>query len=413
MSAIELLDSLDGILAGAVDAFRYTMVMGFAYMGPTFELVKFCEEEMGSDGPQLMATLLQGFDNATAAAGAGLSGLADVAAGLPEVAKALREGRYEGLDSLQGGTEFVAHLGAYLDEYGWRAESWGLPHLPTWSEDPRTPLTLIGRYLSDANSTPAAAIERSRQQREAATQEAESRLSGAKLAEFKSRLAACESHVPISEGGAHWQLTIIGSLRVPFLALGRKLMATGVLNEPNDVFFLSVEELKGASRHPDRALHALVRSRTADLQRQERMTPPPFVGTPPEGEPPPEMQTLLTKFFGLGVIPSTDEKVINGNGASRGVVRGRARIIRELSETDRLQPGEILVCPATAPPWTPLFAIAAAIVTDTGGILSHSAICAREYGIPCVVGTQVGTRQIPDGAMITVDGAEGTVRIEN
>jgi len=100
-------------------------------------------------------------------------------------------------------------------------------------------------------------------------------------------------------------------------------------------------------------------------------------------------------------------------GASRGTVRARARVIRDLSEADRLQSGEVLVCETTSAPWTPLFAIAGAVVTDSGGILSHSAICAREYGIPCVVGTSVGTRQIADGAMITVDGVAGTVEIQS
>jgi pyruvate,water dikinase len=94
------------------------------------------------------------------------------------------------------------------------------------------------------------------------------------------------------------------------------------------------------------------------------------------------------------------------------VVRGRARIIESLGEADRLQAGEVLVCTTTAPPWTPLFAIAAAVVTDTGGVLSHSAICAREYAIPCVVATQVATKLIPDGAMVTVDGIQGVVTIE-
>jgi pyruvate,water dikinase len=84
----------------------------------------------------------------------------------------------------------------------------------------------------------------------------------------------------------------------------------------------------------------------------------------------------------------------------------------DLTEADKLQSGEVLVCPSTAPPWTPLFAIACAVVTDSGGVLSHSAIAAREYGIPAVVGTMVGTHRIPDGATVTVDGAQGIVRIE-
>lgn len=94
-------------------------------------------------------------------------------------------------------------------------------------------------------------------------------------------------------------------------------------------------------------------------------------------------------------------------------MRGRACVLKDLSDSDRLQKGEILVCVTTAPPWTPLFAVAAGVVTDSGGILSHSAICAREYAIPCVVATQIGTSVIKDGAMIVVDGTKGTVDIES
>jgi pyruvate,water dikinase len=142
------------------------------------------------------------------------------------------------------------------------------------------------------------------------------------------------------------------------------------------------------------------------------MTPPPFLGAPLDIEHvPPEMRALVYLFFGAGA-PQVEGREIKGQPASRGVVRGRARIIESLAQADRLQAGEVLVCGTTAPPWTPLFAIAAAVVTDTGGVLSHSAICAREYAIPCVVATQVATKVIPDGAMITVDGTKGTVTIE-
>jgi pyruvate,water dikinase len=410
MSAAELADSLDRLITDANDAFRYTLVVVFAFMGPTFELVDFCERELGPDGGHLLATLLQGFQNESAEAGSGLEGLAEVAQGLPEVAAALKAGRHDDLYSVTGGPKFLADLKTFLDEYGWRAESWGLSHFPTWAENPDNALMLIGRYLSDANLSPAAAIARSVRQREEAEREVEARLSGDTLAKFKGMLAACQGHVSISEGRAFWQLTIMGSLRVPFLALGRKLVGAGVLDEPNDVFYFDVGELKAAARD-SRSQKSVTQSRRAELERWERLNPPPFVGAPPPPGFPPEIASLMTKFFGLGVVPSTEKNVITGNGASRGSATGRARVIRELSESGRLEKGDILVCPSTAPPWTPLFAIAAAVVTDSGGILSHSAICAREFGIPCVVGTQVGTREIPDGAMVTVDGAAGVVHI--
>lgn len=409
MSAVDLADAMEGIIDGTAESFRYTMVMVFAFMGPTFQLLDFAEKELGPDADQIVAALLQGFDNGSAAAGAGLGDLAEFVRAHPELADALAAARTDDLRSLDGGEEFLAKLDAYLAEYGWRAESWGLPHIPTWAEDPAVPIALIGKYAADASHSPAAAMERSRQQHREAMAEVESRLSGDALEEFKARVAACELHVPISEGRAHWQLTIVGSVRVPTLALGRKLVAAGALEEPNDAFFLSTAELREVARNPVPSTRETVARRKADLALQERMSPPPFLGAPPSEMP---QMAIISKFFGVGVVPSPDAKTVKGNPASRGVVRGRARIVRDLSEAARLQEGDILVCPSTAPPWTPLFAIAAAIVTDTGGILSHSAICAREYGLPCIVGTQEGTRKIPDGAMITVDATEGVVHIE-
>jgi pyruvate,water dikinase len=121
---------------------------------------------------------------------------------------------------------------------------------------------------------------------------------------------------------------------------------------------------------------------------------------------------MFTKFFGAPPEENPDPRIINGNGASAGRKTGTARVILTLAESERLQSGEILVCPATMPPWTPLFGIASAVVTDHGGVLSHTAIVAREYQIPAVVGTKVGTTLIQDGQTITVDGDDGTVKLE-
>ena len=105
------------------------------------------------------------------------------------------------------------------------------------------------------------------------------------------------------------------------------------------------------------------------------------------------------------------ESVIKGIPASKGTVEGTARVIRSLDEIDRLKPGDVLVCKSTAPPWTPMFGIACAVVTDAGGVQSHSAIVAREYAIPCVVSTGAGTSRIRDGSRVRVNGDEGTVEI--
>src|SRR5205823_9814002 len=117
------------------------------------------------------------------------------------------------------------------------------------------------------------------------------------------------------------------------------------------------------------------------------------------------------RLFGGRPPEAPDATTITGLAGSAGVARGVARVIHSLGEAERLQSGEVLVTETTAPPWTPLFARAAAIITDAGGILSHCAVVAREYGVPAVVGTKLGTSSIRDGQQVEVDGSNGTVRI--
>lgn len=122
------------------------------------------------------------------------------------------------------------------------------------------------------------------------------------------------------------------------------------------------------------------------------------------------IQRAMGKMFG-GPPPEPSGDDLRGHPGSAGVVTGRARIIGSITDADKLEPGEILVAPTTAPPWTPLFAVAGGIVTDTGGILSHCAVVAREYQIPAVVGCGNATSVIRDGQTIEVDGTQGVVRL--
>jgi pyruvate,water dikinase len=121
---------------------------------------------------------------------------------------------------------------------------------------------------------------------------------------------------------------------------------------------------------------------------------------------------MLERFFGSFDEEPEVDGIVKGAAGAPGVIRGTARVVLTLGEVDRLAPGEILVTYATAPPWTPLFAVAGGVVTDAGGVLSHCAVVAREYGIPAVVGTRKGTARIRDGMTITVDGSNGIVRLD-
>ncbi|HEU0073537.1 MAG TPA: PEP-utilizing enzyme [Dehalococcoidia bacterium] len=357
---------------------------------------------------------MQGFENESTTAGVGLAQLTEVAASSRALSDALRDGRHEAISEPEGGAEFLRRLHEYVAEFGWRADSWYKAHLPTWAEDPTLAMAMIGRYLDDPSRSPMAGLQRSAAVREAAIVEAESKLSPDKVAKFRELLEASNDHVAISESRASWQLQISGSVRVPTMTLGRRLAAAGAIAEPNDIFFLTLDQVQAAARDPSNRYHDAVEAAKAELKRCERLTPPAYLGVPPSmSSAPPDLQAVMRHMRGYGVTLSQDASQVNGMGASKGVVRGRARVIFGLDESDRLEPGDILVCRTTAPPWTQLFAIAGGVVTDAGSLLSHSAICAREYGIPAVVATQVGTAQIPDGALITVDGEKGTVVIES
>jgi pyruvate,water dikinase len=410
MSAAEIAGLLPEVFHKSGLAFRYPTVIASSFMAPALQMAVFCQQVLGDEGPVLAATLLQGYDNVSAAAGAGLGELAAFAARHNDLAEALKAHRFDDLSPLPDGAEFRARLASFLDVYGWRADEWCLVHRPTWAEQPDVALELVARYLSDPEHSPERAHQRAVEKRIAATAEIEARLPEESKARFRELLDAALGHVPISEERALWQLIAIGSVRVPLLALGRKLVAAGVIEDAGDVFFLRLAELQELASSP-RPMHGVVTQRRADLARYERLEPPQSIGAPLVIEDRPGPSQIIHRYFFGTIAPPSDERVVRGSGASQGVVTGRARIVRSLAESGSLLPGEVLVCKTTAPPWTPLFAIAAAVVTETGGILSHSAICAREYGIPCVVGTQVATSRIPDGAVVTVDGNKGTVTV--
>ena len=158
-------------------------------------------------------------------------------------------------------------------------------------------------------------------------------------------------------------------------------------------------------------LRELVAERKEQLERHRALEPPFQLGT--DYGPPPDspLSRGFGRFFGTPPEPSQEEGVLNGHAGSPGKVRGIARIVRTLAEAEKLQRGDILVTVTTAPPWTPLFSTAGAIVTDTGGILSHCAVVAREYRIPAVVGTGAATRVFSDGQLLEVDGDSGTVSV--
>jgi pyruvate,water dikinase len=163
---------------------------------------------------------------------------------------------------------------------------------------------------------------------------------------------------------------------------------------------LERDELRGAlAGEPE--LRPLVAERRAELARGLAEGPRPYLGEPPPGR---DRHAALDKFYGAAGT------ALEGAGASPGIAEGRARVVRSLDDFGRVEPGDVLVAVTTTPAWTPLFPVLAALVTETGGVLSHAAVVAREYGIPAVVGAEGATTAIADGARVVVDGTSGRIR---
>jgi phosphohistidine swiveling domain-containing protein len=325
------------------------------------------------------------------------------------------------LAGVPGGTTFMAEVSAFLDTFGYRQDLYRMTS-PTWLERPASALAQVRACLRGDVDV------RARQARVASEAEAAARRARERLAlypqpvwrQFETMLAQGRQGAFLEEEH-HFYIDQHSTalLRLTCLKVGRRLVREGHLDAPEEVMMLEAGELRSVmldaagarvSAWPRRLVH----ERQRELEIAAAMTPPPFLGDPGGLDEAPDnpVARAIRNHFGGPPVSSERPGELRGTPASRGVATGRARIARSLHEAKSLLPGEILVATTTMPPWTPLFGIAAAVVAETGGALSHCAIAAREYGIPAVVGVHGATREIPEGATVTVDGAAGTVRIE-
>jgi pyruvate,water dikinase len=177
-----------------------------------------------------------------------------------------------------------------------------------------------------------------------------------------------------------------------------------LLADPDDVFFLTHDEVLDALAWPDAFEAPDVAARRLTREKQAKLVPPLLIG---------RLNPMIKRMWDdyprmLGAVPS-ERALVSGSPASAGIATGQVRVIRGPLEFDLLQPGEILVAATTAPAWTPLFTRAAAVVTDVGSPAAHASIIAREYGIPAVVGTGDATARLSTGMRVTVNGGTGNV----
>ncbi|MEX2557801.1 MAG: PEP-utilizing enzyme [Actinomycetota bacterium] len=224
------------------------------------------------------------------------------------------------------------------------------------------------------------------------------------------------------ERGTYADLWAIGIMRRAILAAGRRLAAQGVIDEPSHLVEADYAELRALVGSGTGASGEELAER-ARYRLEARYTdaPPIIGGDPGEPLPPdwlPPAAARLERALGAVVQeifvappPQTEARKVRGLGVSLGVYEGTARVIRGTSEFNRIEPGDVLVTNSTTTAFNIVLPLLGAIVTDRGGLLSHAAIVAREYGIPGVVGCTDATRVLPDGALVRVDGAGGEVEV--
>jgi pyruvate,water dikinase len=371
-----------------------------------------------ADPPAL--TFLLGFDSAPIQAEKSLYDLASWSRIQPELAGYLA--RASSRDIAQA---YTFQLTPVLDMESWREFSRRFAqHLERFghtiydldfassvpADDPAPLVGTLKYFLSEQARSPYERQEAAALAREQASESVLVRLKGLRLRIFRPLIRTAQRYAPLREDaladvGLGWP-----TLRRMLREVGRRMVASGSIPQPGEVFFLTWEEIQaaahalGAGQPPkDHARAVAERHATQDLER--KVTPP--VALPIKDR---------TRFLGIDVsrwMPArtgqSDGHVIKGIGASPGRVTSVARVIRGPEEFNQMQPGDILVAKITTPAWTALFALASGVVTDVGGPLSHSSIVAREYHIPAVLGTGVATERIRGGQRISVDGDAGEV----
>lgn len=324
---------------------------------------------------------------------------------------------HQALEAAPRGRDFLDEFDTFLREYGWRTEAILEPTFVPWVEDPSPPLGMIRSFLqADDGFDFAAAHAAAVAERDEAVEQARAKLTVEERETFDASLGACR-HANFAwwneEHNHYIDLRAHVPVRQAAMAIARRAGAA----RPDDGLFLFVEELTQVARG-DRAWSDV--ADLADARRRyfeewvtKRANMPKVLGRLPEQVTDPvliEIFGINTHFLEVFAGGERGEE-LRGIPVSGGVARGTARVLQSAEELHRLQPGDVLVCEATSPSWTPAFGTIAACVCDSGGTLTHASIVSREYRIPCVVGVGVATTTIRDGDVVEVDGSDGVVRI--
>jgi phosphohistidine swiveling domain-containing protein len=306
-----------------------------------------------------------------------------------------------------------AAVASFLQTYGARGVGEIDLGRPRWADDPRPVFQALQSYLQieDERQAPDAVFARGAEAAGVAIERLAEALRATRRGWLKARLARGAARrmralSGLRESPKFWIVRLMGQVRAMLLDSGRELVVAGLLERPDDVFFLHLSELHdlAAELRSARLTHGQpadrVRRRQEAHAREARRTQVP--------------RLLLSDgqafYEGMAGPTGGAEGVLEGSPVSPGVVEGRVRVVLDPHDAS-LAPGEILVCPGTDPAWTPLFLAAGGLVMEVGGLMTHGSVVAREYGIPAVVGVTRAVERLSTGQRVRVDGTAGRVTI--
>ena len=337
----------------------------------------------------------------------GLMRVVNLAGQEPAARAALESEATTGLDALPEGPTRRA-LASFLELYGDRAVREAELSTPRWREDPRPVLAMVRVALKGRAPEVERALARARAHADGEMQKVLPRLGVIEQTAARHLVARAQKAARLRERMRAWVTRVLGMIREVVLDADRRLRrlapeleaergalaANGsALASVPDAFFLTVDELVTALWTAKADVAPLVRARRAEHARDAARPEPPvtFIGAPTD------------------IVMPEGGDALRGLPASAGVVEGRARVLRGPEEIASLLPGEVLVVTTTDVGWTPLFLVAAGVVTELGGPLSHAAVVARELGVPTVVNVASATRALRTGDVVRVDGDRGVV----
>ena len=305
-----------------------------------------------------------------------------------------------------------SELRGFLDEYGHRAAGELELAQPRWSDEPAVILETFREYVLHPGQADAAALStRQREARALAEAEAQRIMRQRPLGQwlplrwwcFQLMLKQTQRMTPLRENPKYELLRVSLQQRRLWLILGRRWTEAGLLGRPDDVFFLLMSELiQLARRSDDPVIAGQMRSRAERRRLQYAEW---------SAQPPPMLRDRNGARIDRPSVPVPPGASLTGIGASPGRATGRVRVARSPAEGRQLQAGEVLVARFTDPGWTPIFPLAAAVVTEIGGVLSHGAVVAREFGIPAVVNAAGATERLSTGQLVEVDGETGEIEL--